>query len=153
MSIVCGTHFLLVLFLLCPMWYSGMSRLILVLIFFSRFSSALMFVQKCTAVSCVCVSALHLCYLRQVSLQSCINSLFRLASCQWIPSSSPEVHGYSPCTSVPRSPLVIVYQAFYRWGHIPSSFLVLLMWSSYFLLSFRFKGFSLVFDGGQICKW
>lgn len=64
-SIVCGAHCLLALFLLCPMWYSGMSRLILVLIFFSRFSSAPVSVQKCTAVSCVCISALHFYYLRQ----------------------------------------------------------------------------------------
>lgn len=33
-SVVCGAHCLLALFLLCPLWYSGMSRLILVLIFF-----------------------------------------------------------------------------------------------------------------------
>lgn len=59
-SIVCGAHCLLALFLLCPMWYSGMSRLILGLIFFSRFSSAPVSVQKCTVVSCVCISALHL---------------------------------------------------------------------------------------------
>lgn len=96
-SVVCGAHCLLALFLLCPLWYSGMSRLILVLIFFSRFSSTPVSVQKCTAVSCVCLSALHLYYLRQVCLQSWL--------CQWIPSSAPEARGQSLCTTVPRSPL------------------------------------------------
>lgn len=130
-SIVCGAHCLLALFLLCPMWYSGMSRLILVLIFFL-------------------VSPVPQCLFRNV-LQSPVFVYLLFTSTVWdrcvcraeSASEFPPLH----------QGLVIVSQAFYRWGHIPSSFLELFMWSSYFLLSFLFKGFSLVFDGGQICKW
>lgn len=48
-SVVCGAHCLLALFLLCPLWYSGMSRLILVLIFFFSF---LQYPSVCSEVYC-----------------------------------------------------------------------------------------------------
>lgn len=160
-SIVCGAHCLLALFLLCPMWYSGMSRLILVLIFFlvspvpqclfrSVLQSPVFVYLLFTSIIWDSVSA----ELNQLTVSSSrlpVNSLLFTRG----PRLEPVYHHASFSTgcwgliSGARDCVAGIL----RWGHIPSSFLVLFMWSSYFLLSFLFKGFSLVFDGGQICEW
>lgn len=149
MSIVCGTHFLLALFLLCPMWYSGMSRLILVLIFFFSF---LQCPDVCPEVYCslLCLRICSSPLLFETGVSAELHQL--TVSSSWLPVNSLL---FTRGTWLQPVCLHASFSTrdFYRWGHIPSSFLVLFMWSSYFHLSFQFKGFSLVFDGGQICKW